>query len=46
MVQLVLEGRTDQFTGEDHLMITQIARQNHATAHISHGIWQILVGIP
>ena len=45
MVQLVLESKADPFSGEDLLMITEIVRQSHATAHISHGTWQILVGV-
>jgi hypothetical protein len=46
MVQLVLGGRADHSTDENFLKVTQIAQQIHTAAHISHGSWHVLVGVP
>jgi dissimilatory sulfite reductase (desulfoviridin) alpha/beta subunit len=45
-VHLVLKASADQLTGQDLLRITEIAEQGNAEVHISHGTWQVLVGVP
>ncbi len=46
MIRFVLKGRTNQLSAEDLSMITELAQKFHPTAHISHGAWHVLVGIP
>ena len=45
-VNLVLEDSAHSLTNQDILKIAEIAEQARAVVHISHGSWQVLIGIP
>lgn len=45
-VHLTLESTAEELSCYDLLRVAEVAEQARAAIHISHGSWQVLIGVP